>query len=99
MGYAAPHTLAGQLKNGEKNVRIFGQEFEVKANIQSLESFSAHGDYNEMIDFLSCQDASRVEQLFLVHGEYDTQLSFKLKLQREGFERIHIPSLHERVVV
>ncbi len=99
VGYAARHTLAGQLKHGEKNVRIFGQDYEVRANIQSLESFSAHGDYNEMIAYLSCQDASRVQQLFLVHGEYDTQTTFKLKLQREGFDRIHIPEMHERIVV
>ena len=40
VGYAAPHTLAGQLKNGEKRVNIFGQDYDVKANIQSLESLS-----------------------------------------------------------
>ncbi|TDB69004.1 MBL fold metallo-hydrolase [Arundinibacter roseus] len=99
VGYAAPNTLAGALKRGDKTVRIFGEEYQVNASIETLNSFSAHGDYNEMLQFLSCQDASRVEHVFLVHGEYETQVAFKLKLQKAGFQHVHIPAMHESFVV
>ncbi len=95
VGYASPHSLGGALKRGDKSVRIFGEEFLVKANIESVDSFSAHGDYNEMLHFLACQDASRVDNLFLVHGEFDTQVAFKLKLQAAGFKNITIPAMYE----
>jgi metallo-beta-lactamase family protein len=64
-----------------------------------MDSFSGHGDYNEMLAFLSCQTASRVKKVFLVHGEYETQVAFKLKLEKAGFENVHIPALYENVEV
>lgn len=99
VGYASANTLAGALKRGDKEVNIFGERFEVKCHIASMESFSGHGDYKEMIDFLSCQTPALVKKVFLVHGEYDTQISFKLKLEAEGYKNIHIPALYENVEV
>lgn len=99
VGYAAPNTLGGALKRGDKSVRIFGEEFLVKADIESIDSFSAHGDYNEMIQYLSCQDPERVDKIFLVHGEYDTQVAFMLKLKEAGFKNVIIPAKFENYKV
>lgn len=99
VGYASANTLAGALKRGDKQVNIFGEKFDVKCQVASMESFSGHGDYNEMIDFLSCQNPDLVKKVFLVHGEYDTQLSFKLKLEAKGYKDIYIPTLYENVEV
>jgi metallo-beta-lactamase family protein len=99
VGYASPNTLGGALKRGDKSVRIFGEEFLVKANIESIDSFSAHGDHKEMIQFLSCQDPGRVKTIFLVHGEYDTQVAFKIKLQEAGFKNVIIPAKYENLKV
>ena len=38
-----------------------------------MNSYSAHGDYNEMLQYLSCQDCGKVKKMFLVHGEYEVQ--------------------------
>ena len=99
VGYAAPNTLGGALKRGDKSVRIFGEEFLVKANVESIDSFSAHGDYQEMLQFLSCQDPERVENIFLVHGEYDTQVAFMIKLKEAGFKKVTIPARYENYEV
>ncbi|WP_221389560.1 MBL fold metallo-hydrolase RNA specificity domain-containing protein [Dyadobacter sp. NIV53] len=99
VGYASANTLAGALKRGDQKVNIFGEMFDVKCQIASMDSFSGHGDYNEMIDFLSCQTPDRVKKVFLVHGEYETQISFKLKLEAKGYKDIHIPALYENVEV
>jgi metallo-beta-lactamase family protein len=99
VGYASANTLAGALKRGDEQVNIFGERYEVKCQVATMDSFSGHGDYNEMLAFLSCQTATRVKKVFLVHGEYETQVSFKLKLEKAGFENVYIPALYENVEI
>lgn len=96
VGYAEPHSLGGQLREKKEKVKIFGDFYEVKAEVQIVDSYSAHGDYEEMIRFLSCQDPSKVKKLFLVHGEYEVQQSFAGKLKEKGFRNIDIPKSGDR---
>jgi metallo-beta-lactamase family protein len=56
---------------------------------------SAHGDYEDLLHFLSCQDPMKVEELFLVHGEYEVQQRFAARLKENGFKNVSIPSYHE----
>ena len=95
VGYCSPDTLGGALKRGDKEVKIFGEVFPVKAKVEIMDSFSAHADYVEMIQFLKCQDASKVKSLFLVHGDYEVQIAFKEKLFAEGFRNVEIPAHFE----
>lgn len=91
VGYCTPQSLGGRLASGSKKVKIFGDEYDVAADIQLLSAYSAHADYEEMLHYLSCQDKSKVKNLFLVHGEYKTQLAWKEKLLASGFKNIEIP--------
>jgi metallo-beta-lactamase family protein len=95
VGYCAPSTLGARLLNGEKEVSIHGNSYVVKAEIKRLDSFSGHGDYNEMISFLGCQDKSALEKVFLVHGDYKTQKNYSETLMKEGFTNIEIPAKGE----
>lgn len=98
-GYCEPHSLGGRLKNGEKEVRIFGQWHQVNAEVGQIRSMSAHGDYNDLLHFLSCQDATKVKKVFLVHGEPDVQKDFRLKLIEKGFVNVDIPARHQEVIL
>ena len=91
VGYCSPDSLGGALKRGDAEVRIFGETYQVKARVEVMDSFSAHADYTELIQFLKCQDPAQVKTLFLVHGEYDNQIAFKHRLEAEGFRHIEIP--------
>ncbi len=95
VGYCSPNTLAAQLKNGNAYVRIFGEEKTVRADVEVMDSFSAHADYEEMLDYLSCQDPARVKGVFLVHGEIETQKAFQEKLNHAGFRKVMIPAQGE----
>ncbi len=95
VGYCEPRSLGGRLSNGDKVVRIFGEEFDVVAEVGSLRSMSAHGDYDDLCQFISCQDVTQIKTLFLVHGEYDVQQDFSKRLERKGFKDVQIPDLHE----
>jgi metallo-beta-lactamase family protein len=96
-GYCEPNTLGGQLLNGEKEVSIFGVKHQVHAEIGSIRSMSAHGDYEDLCQWLACQDPKKVKQLFLVHGEYDVQADFKNRLIKKGFSEVEIPALHDEI--
>ena len=92
VGYCAPHTPGGMLRAGKKTLRIFGETKIVKAEIELMDSFSAHADRDEMTDFLSNQK-QKLRKLFLVHGEPDAQESFKKHLAENGLDNVEIPSL------
>ncbi|MNL04143.1 RNA-metabolising metallo-beta-lactamase [compost metagenome] len=95
VGYASPGSLAGRLIGGQKRVWLFGQEYDVIAEVRSIKSMSAHGDYEDLLQFLSVQDASQVKQLFLVHGEYDVQQKFAQRILNAGFKSVSIPEYHQ----
>jgi metallo-beta-lactamase family protein len=96
-GYCEPGSLGGRLMKHPKEVSIFGQPHEVNAEIGEMRSMSAHGDYEDLCQFLACQDAAQVKKLFLVHGEYDVQIDFRQRLIRKGFADVEIPERHSEV--
>jgi metallo-beta-lactamase family protein len=91
VGHCESGSLGAKLAEGEKEVRIFGEMHSVRAHVEVLGSFSAHGDVDEMIDILKCQNPTKVKKVFLVHGDYDVQLRYMIRLQREGFRHVEIP--------
>lgn len=97
VGYAEPTSIGGRIRRGERMLHIFGEEYEVNADVYVIDSYSAHGDYREMMRFLSCQDLSKIKHTFLVHGEYETQLHFKDKLSKFGLSKITIPSMNQNI--
>ncbi len=99
VGYCEPRSLGGRLMNGDKVVRIFGEEFDVIAEVGSMKSMSAHGDYEDLCQFISCQDTQQIKTLFLVHGEYEVQQDFAKRLGRKGFKDVEIPDLHEEKTI
>ncbi|HTL06976.1 MAG TPA: MBL fold metallo-hydrolase [Chitinophagaceae bacterium] len=94
-GYCEPNSLGGRLLAGAKEVGIYGIKHEVNASIGAIRSMSAHGDYEDLSQFLACQDPKQVKKLFLVHGEYDVQQAFRGRLLKKGFADIEIPQRHE----
>jgi metallo-beta-lactamase family protein len=99
VGYAEPNSLAGKLRNGDEEVRIFGDIYPVKAQVRIIDSYSAHGDYNEMIKYLSCQNKKEVKKIFLVHGSPESISAFGKKLKTEGYKKIIEPNRKDSFVL
>ncbi len=99
VGFCAEHTLGRALMNGEKEVKIFGDLFQVNADVIVLQSYSAHADYKEMLRFLECQDKKKLKQIFLVHGEINVQEHWKKTLMAEGFTDIVIPEFQDTIEI
>ena len=92
VGYAAAETLGKRLIEGEKLVKIFGDERQVNAEIIVMNSFSAHADSNELIEYVDQFDKSRMQNIFLVHGDRDQQDKYKIRLNDIGFKNVTIPA-------
>ena len=99
VGYCEPNSLGGRLMNGAKEVKIFADYYKVQAEVGSMRSMSAHGDYDDLSQFLGCQDPAAVRQLFIVHGEYDVQLDFQQRLLKKGFKDVVVPALHQEFIL
>ncbi|MGD1977969.1 MAG: MBL fold metallo-hydrolase [Akkermansiaceae bacterium] len=68
VGYCAENTLGWKIREGHEEVRIFGDEYKVKANIEIMDSFSGHADHSELIDYFHAIKGTK-RKVWLVHGE------------------------------
>ena len=99
VGYCEPRSLGGRLMNGAKEVKIFGDMYKVIAEVGQIRSMSAHGDYDDLCQFIANQDAAKVRTLFLVHGDYDVQQEFAERLGTKGYKNVMIPERHFEVAL
>lgn len=98
VGYCSPYTPGGRLRAGDKEIKLFGQEMSVNMDIQIMDSFSAHADKNEILDFLKNQREA-LSKLFLVHGNYESQQAFKYLLFQHDFKDVQIPNLGNEITL
>lgn len=97
VSFMAQDTLGRRLKDGAKRVRIFGEEYAVHAAVTSIDGYSAHADQQELLEWAHPLDRTRLEQLFLVHGESDAATALGAKLEEDGVAKVVIPTLHQEV--
>jgi metallo-beta-lactamase family protein len=91
VGYCAENTLGRKIIEKEPIVKIFGDEYHLNAEVVVMNSLSGHADSDELTDYCSKLDKSKMKKIFLVHGDYDQQLKFKARLNKIGFNNIEIP--------
>jgi len=98
VGYQAGGTLGRRIVDGEKEVRILGQNYPVKANIVRIQGFSAHADRDELFAWLSkLKKAPR--KLFVVHGEADSARSFADYVKDKTKWDVVVPDYQDEVVL
>lgn len=85
VGFMAENTLGRKIRDGEKEVSILEHTYKVNANVETINAFSAHADYEEMTEWLKDIDTSRLKKIFLVHGEKDAQAFLKEHLTKQGY--------------
>ena len=94
VGYQAPGTLGRKIVDGEKKVRIFGEEFSVNARIEYIEGYSGHADQEWLLNFVY-SFYTKPKHIFLVHGEEEGQEVLKDKLEENTEISVTIPSFGE----
>ena len=105
VGYQGEGTLGSHLQAGTKNVRIDGQQREVRCKVRSISGFSAHADESELLDWIGRfgagkqpGDPGHPRRVFLVHGDPEAQIALEPKVQALGFDTL-VPHWHQRVTL
>ncbi len=94
VGFQAAHTLGRRIVEREKEVRIFGQKYRLKAQVVVLNGFSAHADRDELRRLLS-PVAKDCRRAFLVHGEVDQMTALQETMKNDGFRDVVMPKMGE----
>ena len=94
VGYQAPGTLGAKIIDGEKKVKIFGEEVAVNARIEYIEGYSGHADQEWLLNFVY-SFVHKPKHIFLVHGEPEGQEILKDKIQETTNIPVTIPDYGE----
>ncbi|MCA9949911.1 MAG: MBL fold metallo-hydrolase [Anaerolineales bacterium] len=98
-GWQAPNTLGRRLVEKQPVVKIFGEEYELKAQVEVINGFSAHADKNELLDWTG-HFKQRPSHTFIVHGEEESSLAFAETLRRQqGFQHVTVPELGQTFTI
>lgn len=98
VSWQSPETLGRRLADREKQVRIFGEPYNVKAEVATIGGLSGHAG-QDLLTRYALGVKGQVKQIFLVHGEEKSAMAFRAKLKENQFDRTHYPELHESVEI
>jgi metallo-beta-lactamase family protein len=90
VSWMAPHTLGRRLVEGQRQIKIFGEVFENRMDVQSIQGFSAHAGQDLLVEY-AARLKGQVKEIFLVHGEERGALPLMDLLKVRGLENVHYP--------
>ncbi len=99
VGHCEASSLGGRLLSGMSEVKIFGELYSVKAEIQQIRTLSAHADARDLVTYITESEPYALKKVFLVHGEWDTMMNFRETLNKTGIKDVEIPDLHSEWVI
>jgi len=91
VGFQAEHTLGRRILDGNDEVKIFGEPHRVRAQIERIDGYSAHADRDDLLGWIRHFEKDRLQQVFLVHGEFDSAAALAYTLNGEGYQNVFIP--------
>ena len=94
VGYQAVGTLGRCILDHSRNVKIFGEEIRVRANIEFIDGFSGHADRAGLLDWIG-HFPKGLERVFVNHGEDEVAQKFAADLKGLGYNA-SAPELFEK---
>ncbi|SHE52096.1 MBL fold metallo-hydrolase [Caloramator proteoclasticus] len=99
VGYQAEGTLGRRILDGEKRVKIFGEEMVVNANIYSIPSLSGHADLGGLLNWVKNIKNGVFKKIFVTHGEEEASKNLKEELERFVQCKVEIPKLYDEFII
>jgi metallo-beta-lactamase family protein len=90
VGFQAEHTLGRRIESGQERVRILGQDYERRAEVETISGYSAHADRDELRAWVR-RLGGPIRRAFVVHGEAPALEAMAAILQEEGVRDVRIP--------
>ena len=97
VSFMAENTLGRKLQDGEKRVHIYGDSYDVRASVERIDGYSAHADQQELLAWAAPLERTRLQQLFLVHGEPEAADTLASLLRAQGFVQVMCRSEDKRL--
>lgn len=94
VGFQAYGTLGRALQEGKKAVKLFGEEVQVRASIETFQGLSSHADHDHLVQWAEQFRDDRPTQIFVVHGDEPVTEQFASELRDRGFAA-HAPLYQE----
>lgn len=91
VGWQAPDTLGRRLVEHEPVVKIFGEEYQLRAQVVTINGYSGHADRDELLSYTDRMVWPGLESAFVVHGEEASSLSLAEALREKGIPRVAVP--------
>jgi metallo-beta-lactamase family protein len=96
VSWQAPDTLGRRLAEGQSPVRIFGEPYEVRAEVVTVGGLSAHAGQDLLVDYATAAKG-QVKKIFLVHGERKPAEALQGRLKDESIDEVYYPASHSTV--
>jgi metallo-beta-lactamase family protein len=95
VGWQAPNTLGRRIVEKIPRLKIFGEEYDLKARVEVINGFSAHGDRSELLSWTG-SFKQKAEHTFIVHGEEEASFALADGLQNQGYRDVNVPELGQK---
>lgn len=92
VGFQAENTLGRRILDGARQVRILGDMYDVRAEVDSIGGYSAHADRSELRTWVKMLGGP-VRRAFVVHGESGPATAMAQILKEEGVSEVVIPQM------
>lgn len=96
VSWQAADTLGRRLGEGQSPVRIFGEPYDVRAEVVTIGGLSAHAGQDLLVDY-AASAKGQVRKVFLVHGERKPAEALQARLKGESLNQVYYPALHSTV--
>ncbi|TFG64540.1 MAG: MBL fold metallo-hydrolase [Spirochaetales bacterium] len=90
VGFMAKDTLGRKIRDRERQIKILGETYIRRAEVEEIGALSSHADYNEIWEYVSGLDLKRLKKIFLVHGEHEAQAHLQEFLLGKGVQAVDI---------
>lgn len=90
VGWQSPDTLGRKLVEKQEKVRIFGEEYDRRAQVEVINGFSAHADRDELLGYVKLVGEG-LRRVFVVHGEEQASLSLADGIRALGVPEVYVP--------
>lgn len=94
VGFQGEHTLGRRIQEGAKQVKIYGDSYEARAEVETISGYSAHADRGELRKWVKTLGGP-IRRAFVVHGEPEAALAMADILKQEGVGEVVIPRMGE----
>jgi len=98
VSFQAEHTLGRRIAEKQERIRIFGDEYRLRAQVKIIDAFSAHADRDELLSWIG-RTAPHLKGVFVVHGEEEASLALAEGIGKLGVGNISVPHPGEKLRV